>query len=203
MSVIPERSRRRLVLLLEVLDAWQKPRITSREVGAMLGCKDSLVRHDFSFLDVGRGVSNGYDVRSLKDGVKKVLGLLPGVVDEAVERRVCVVGLGRLGSAFLDDGIFFGRGFKVVAGFDSSVNRLELMRSVFELYPASRIESVVPQHKIEYAILCCSEEESAKMAGRLVNAGIKGIVNFTNSVISVPRTVKVENVSPVMALLNM
>ena len=38
------------------------------------------------------------------------------------------------------------------------------------------------------------------MADRLVKAGIKGIVNYTNSVFSVPEGIKVQNVSPVVAL---
>ena len=38
------------------------------------------------------------------------------------------------------------------------------------------------------------------MVGRLVNAGIKGIVNYTRAVLKVPPSVKVENVSPVLAL---
>ena len=54
--------------------------------------------------------------------------------------------------------------------------------------------------KIEYAVLCCPENEVQKMADRLVNAGIKGIVNYTAAVFFVPEHVKVQNVAPAVAL---
>lgn len=156
------------------------------------------MRYDLSFLEVPAGAKNGYDVQSLKQGIRKALGS-----EGCIQKKCCVVGLGRLGAALLDDGIFEGSDFKICAGFDSSVNRVELLRSSFELYPASRIESVCQQQKIQYAFLCCPNEEVEKMVQRLVNAGIKGIVNYTPAVFPVPPTVKVQNVSPITALMNM
>ena len=150
------------------------------------------------------GVSNGYDVPFLKEEVKKILELGTdsslGGCEDINPKKICIVGLGRLGAALLDEEIFHKSGFEVCAGFDSSLNKVELMRSTFELYPASRIESVIPQQKIEYAILCCAENEAQKMADRLVKAGIKGIVNYTRAVVRIPTEVKIENVSPVLAL---
>lgn len=156
------------------------------------------MRYDLSFLEVPAGAKNGYDVQSLKQGIRQALGS-----EGCIQKKCCVVGLGRLGAALLDDGIFEGSDFKICAGFDSSVNRVELLRSSFELYPASRIESVCQQQKIQYAFLCCPNAEVEKMVQRLVNAGIKGIVNYTTAVFPVPPTVKVQNVSPVTALMNM
>lgn len=193
---IPKSTRKRLTLLLQLLEATEKKRITSLEISSALGCKDTLIRWDFRFIEQERGVKNGYDVEKLIQSIKSALS----VQDESAEKKICIVGLGRIGAALLDDAIFEKSGFKVCAGFDSNVNRVELLRSTFELYPASRIEQVVPQLKIEYAFLCCGEKESQKMTDRLVSAGIKGIVNYTRSVVKVPETVKVQNISPVLAL---
>ena len=208
MSKLPKPTRQRLLLLLELLERWEKNKITSVEIASLLGCKDTLVRYDFRFVDVPAGVSNGYSRDELKSAVQAGLGvgLGEGTSEEgSVQGRfklknVCIVGLGRIGAALLDDGIFDKSGFKVCAGFDSNVNRVELLRSSFELYPASRIESVLKVLSIEYAFLCCGESEAQKMADRLVVAGIKGIVNYTRTVVKVPENVKVQNVSPVMAL---
>ena len=196
MSSLPEQTRKRLLLLREFLETFQKAKITSKEISEFLGCKDTLVRWDFRFLELERGVKNGYEVQKLLQSIKKALL----IQDEAAAKKICIVGLGRLGAALLDDAIFEKSGFKVCAGFDSSLNRVELLRSTFELYPASRIETVLPQQKIDYAVLCCQESEAEKMVSRLVNAGVKGIVNYTRAVLKVPAGVKVENVSPVLAL---
>lgn len=197
-KTLPKATKSRLVLLLGMLENWKKNRVSSIEISTLLSCKDSLVRYDLSFLEVPAGAKNGYDVQSLKQGIRQALGS-----EGCIQKKCCVVGLGRLGAALLDDGIFEGSDFKICAGFDSSVNRVEMLRSTFELFPANRIESVCQQQKIQYAFLCCPNAEVEKMVQRLVNAGIKGIVNYTTAVFPVPPTVKVQNVSPITALMNM
>ena len=113
------------------------------------------------------------------------------------------MGLSKFGEALLDEKIFSGSGFKIEAGFDSSANRVDLFRSAFELYPATKIEQICIQKKIEYAFLCCNDSESEKMVQRLIKSGIKGIVNYTNSVFFVPDEIKIVHVSPVFALKNL
>ena len=198
MKTLPSATRKRLVLLIELLQKWKKVRITSIELSQILGCKDSLIRSDFRFIKTAKGAKNGYDVQVLKSSISEIL-----CSEFPSERNCCVVGLGRLGAALLDNSIFEGSGFKICAGFDSSVNRVEMLRSTFELFPANRIETVCVQKKVQYAFLCCPDEEVEKMVQRLVNAGIKGIVNYTTAVFPVPPTVKVQNVSPITALMNM
>ena len=178
---IPVSTKKRMVLLLSLLEKWKRNHITSKEIAVLLGVKDSLVRYDFAFLKFP----------SDHRGEEESFG---------TEKRICIVGLGRLGAALLDNSFFEGSGFKVCAGFDSSLNRVELIRSTFELFPASRIENVCAAKKIEYAVLCCEENEVQKMADRLVKAGIKGIVNYTKAVFVVPDCVKVQNISPAVAL---
>lgn len=199
---LSESTKKRLLLLLNFLKICEKKRVTSKEIAFLLGVKDSLVRYDFVQAELPaehRGFRNGYDVNVLAEDIKSALGLF-GDDGSARKKRVCVVGLGRLGAAFLDNEFFEKSGFEVCAGFDSNLNRVELLRSTFELFPASRIETVCPLKKIEYAVLCCAESEIQKMADRLVKAGIKGLVNYTNAVFSVPDGIKVQNVSPVIAL---
>ncbi len=200
---IPVSTKKRMILLLNLLKKWQKTRITSREIAALLGVKDSLVRYDFAFLEFPadhRGFRNGYEISVLEKDIRLSLLKYEDNLAGDVEKRICIVGLGRLGAALLDDSFFDESGFRVCAGFDSSLNRVELIRSTFELFPASRIESVCSAKKIEYALLCCEENEVQKMADRLVKAGIKGIVNYTRAVFTVPDCVRVQNISPAVAL---
>ncbi len=200
---IPVSTKKRMVLLLNLLKKWQRPRITSKEIAALLGVKDSLVRCDFAFLEFPaehRGFRNGYEISILEKDIQSSLLKYEDKGSAGLEKRICIVGLGRLGAALLDDSFFEESGFKVCAGFDSSLNRVELIRSTFELFPASRIESVCAAKKIEYAVLCCPENEVQKMADRLVKAGVKGIVNYTRAVFAVPDCVNVQNISPAVAL---
>ena len=102
-----------------------------------------------------------------------------------------------------ENSIFYDTPFNVMAGFDANVNRTEILSASFPLYPASKMGVVIPQEKIEYAILTVSNESAQNMTERLCSCGIKGIVNYTSERLIVPKNVAVENVSPVIAMNNL
>ncbi len=184
---LPKVTRRRLIELESVLKAWQKTKITSADISALTGWKDSLIRHDFWLAGLGGdGVSNGYVTANLLEAVRKAN-------TESV--NVCIAGLGRLGAALLDEALFDGSGFIIKAGFDSNVNRVEILRSTFPLYPAADMSWVIKQERITKAILAVADKDAQSMCDRLVKAGITGIVNMTNSILRVPENVKLENLS--------
>ena len=189
---LPKATRRRLIELESVLKAWQKTKITSADISALTGWKDSLIRHDFWLAGLGGdGVSNGYVTADLLEAVRKAN-------TETV--NVCIAGLGRLGAALLDETLFEGSGFVIKAGFDSNVNRVEILRSTFPLYPAGDMNWVIKQEHITKAILAVADKDAQAMCDRLVKAGISGIVNMTGRILKVPERIKTENVSVITAL---
>jgi len=199
MGTISEPSKRRLVLLAQLLLQQKVSRITSAAINQLTGWSDSLIRHDIASTGFKGGVSNGYDVHELYEALCTALHI------NSTDKRLkcCIVGLGRLGAALLDDCIFSGSEYEIAAGFDPSVNRTEILRSTFPLYPASRLETVVSAEHIEYAVLAVADKDAQQIAGRLAKCGIRGIVNYTDVVLTVPDGVAVENVSPVTALKNL
>ena len=186
---LPKVTRRRLIELESVLAAWQKAKITSAEISALTGWKDSLIRHDLWLLGYNKGISNGY----LKDDLQEAISLALGF--ESKEVNCCIVGLNRLGAALLDDATTEGSVFKIKAGFDSNVNRVEILRSTFPLYPATEMNWVIKKENIRLAILTVTAKDAQAMCDRLVKAGVTGIVNMTNSFLRVPENVNVENLS--------
>lgn len=189
---LPKATRRRLIELESVLKAWQKTKITSADISALTGWKDSLIRHDFWLAGLGGdGVSNGYVTANLLEAVQKANTELV---------NVCIAGLGRLGAALLDETLFEGSGFVIKAGFDSNVNRVEILRSTFPLYPAGDMNWVIKQEHITKAILAVADKDAQLMCDRLIKAGISGIVNMTGRILKVPEGIKTENVSVITAL---
>ena len=191
---IPEATRKRLLLLLNLLGVWPKDKITSVDISEQTGWKDSLIRHDLWLLWYNKGVSNGYQTVDLRDAINQALGL------EAQTKNCCIVGLGRLGAALLDEKLTQGSSFVIKAGFDSSLNRVEILRSSFPLYPANQMNWIKKQEGITLAVLTVEDKEAQTMTDRLVAAGVLGIVNMTRTVLKVPPSVKVENASIVNAL---
>ena len=192
--VLPEVTRKRMLILQNLLQGWQSEKITSMQISEITGWKDSLIRHDLWLLGYNKGISNGY----LKDDLQEAISLALGFESEEV--NCCIAGLNRLGAALLDDATTEGSVFKIKAGFDSNVNRVEILRSTFPLYPATEMSWVIKQEKITLAILTVADKDAQSMCDRLVKAGITGIVNMTRAVLKVPAGVKIENVSILNAL---
>ena len=191
---IPEVTRKRMLILQNLLQGWQNEKITSVQISEITGWKDSLIRHDLWLLGYNKGVSNGY----LKDDLQEAISLALGFESEQI--NCCIAGLNRLGAALLDEATTEGSVFKIKAGFDSNVNRVEVLRSTFPLYPATEMNWVIKQEKITLAILTVADKDAQSMCDRLVKAGITGIVNMTRAVLKVPDGVKIENVSILNAL---
>lgn len=209
MAKISEPSRKRLVELTQILTALEADkteRVTSSRLESLTGWTSASIRKDISAIDYAGGVSNGYGVSELLDAICGALGIARDEKDSrlrGIEHRCCIVGLGKLGAALLENSIFFDTAFRFMAGFDANVNRTEILSASFPLYPASRMNVIIPQEKIEYAILTVPDASAQSMAERLVSCGIKGIVNYTGTKLILPQNIAVENVSPVTAMNNL
>ena len=221
---LPATTRKRLVQLEELLKSWSGEKITSAKICELTGWKDSLVRHDLWLIKqtantvvepvetlydgesvknraerVGLGLSTNFP-RGWKNGYKTsdLLKMIRSALHSEVQgetQNVCIAGLGRLGAALLDENLFGGSQFAIKAGFDSNVNRVEILRSTFPLYPAAEMNWVIKQEKITLAILAVADKDAQTMCDRLVKAGITGIVNMTRMVLNVPEGIKIENLS--------
>jgi redox-sensing transcriptional repressor len=199
-GVIPKPTKKRLIQLLTLLESYKETKITSLKIQSLTGWKDSLIRHDLWLIGFNNGVSNGYFVSEL---IKKISLALGFENSPTIKRKCCIVGLGRIGAALLDANFFAKTDFTISAGFDSNVNRVEILRSTFPLYPANQIEFVVKKEQIEFAILATDDKDANTSVQRLINCGIKGIVNMTNVVLAVPKNIKVINLSVVNSLMEL
>lgn len=223
---LPKPTKKRFIQLLAILQKWPDKKITSVAISEASGWKSSLIRHDLWLLGFKKGVSNGYYIEELEQVIKSALNISfkkdtfmlskkesnvaytsdssTAVVGsgsaEGIFKKVCIAGLGRLGASLLDQNLFDNSVFEICAGFDSNVNRVEILRSSFPLYPASEMDFVIKREKISFAILTVADKDAQTMANRLIKAGISGIVNMTNVLLKVPQNVKVENLSIITAL---
>jgi redox-sensing transcriptional repressor len=174
MAHIPEPAKERLLYLMRLLEkngAESPIRITSAEVEQLTGWSSNTIRKDISCLGgfEGNAVGNndGYDPCQLVPVIRKALGL-------EGTHRCCVVGLGRLGSAYLNFAGFGDSGeFELAAGFDTNVNRVEILKSPVPLYPAYKMGEVITRFGIEMDLLCVPGDAAQGAAEKLAAAGIR------------------------------
>lgn len=200
MKKISQASKKRLVTLARILTQQEKKRLTSGEISALTGWSEATIRRDIFNLEISHGFSNGYDVQVLKNAICQSFNIDSS---DSVKHRCCIVGLGKLGEALLEASLFKGSAFEIVAGFDTNYNRIEIMKSDIPLFATLDLESKIHSLKIEYAILALPDEKAQFMADRLVKCGIRGILNYTNTILSLPEEVKVENAGSSLLLTQM
>lgn len=176
-NAIPEPAGERFIRILRILEGGDQDRAyTSAELEALTGWSSQTIRKDISCLNMAKpeaasGSSAGYDPRRLVSRIREALGL-----DR--RRKICVVGLGRLGSAYLNlDAASLGE-FELAAGFDSNTNRVEILTSSVPLYPSYKMGEVIGRLGIEIALLCVPAPAAGSAAEKLAAAGIRGILNF-------------------------
>lgn len=195
---IPKPTAERLSQLARLLEQQgnRVAPISSAEIEQLTGWPSNTIRKDISTLDTNGVIStnSGYDPEKLANAINKALGF----TEEA--QKCCIIGLGRIGSAFLEYSGFEGSSFILCAGFDSNVNRIEILKAAFPLYPTFKMKEIIPRLGIRHAILCVPQSQAQTTTDKIVEYGIKGIVNFTPSILSAPSGVEIENVSIIDAL---
>ena len=156
-------------------------------MGAIVDVSPAVVRRDLSALGtIGRrGV--GYDIAKLVDRIGCVLG-------SGVQWNVVLVGVGSLGDALLRYRGFERLGFRLSAAFDSDLSRTGTSIGGIEIADVASLESTLTRAPAELAIVAVPAEHAAGIAARLVECGVKGILNFAPSTLRLPRDIAVVNV---------
>jgi redox-sensing transcriptional repressor len=170
----------RLSILYSILEDFEKSKktlVSSAELGRLMNIQPHTIRKDINFLGQAGGEA-GYNVSILKNIIKQSLGF-------DVPRNACIVGLGRLGSAIMNFSGFLGSNIKIAAGFDSSINRIETFVCDIPLFPAYEIPEIVKSKNIELGVIAVPPTSAQMTADRLIDGGVKGIINFA------PVTIKV------------
>ena len=187
---IPRATIQRLATYLQVLEAMHKEGvqvISSEPLSRACDVNASQVRKDLAYFgEFGvRGV--GYYVSYLLEAIKVCL-------HANREWRAALVGVGNLGRALLNHREFRRRGFTIVAAFDCDTFKIGETAYGLEVYCTKTLMERVPELNIEIGIITTPPERAQRAASQLVEAGIKGILNYSAARISVPDTVFVEYV---------
>jgi redox-sensing transcriptional repressor len=116
---------------------------------------------------------------------------------------VALVGVGRLGRAVLSYPGFAPEGFHVVAAFDA--NRRVVGKTVgnLKVQPVEELDETVVSRGIGIGIVAVPSAHAQGVIDRLVEAGVRAVLNYAPVATQAPEGVKVRNVDPVLALQTM
>jgi len=192
---IPDEAVRRLPIYLRGLlfSAEQgQENISSTKLADFLGVNSWQIRKDFSYFGAFGTPGVGYKIETLVKQIKKILKL-------DIVHKAALVGVGNLGSVVLAYPGFAVYGFEIAAVFDSDPGKIGKKVNNVTIEDVSNL-GTLRRRKIDLGIITVPRDAAQQTADRLVEAGVKGILNFSPCYITVPRKVKVITIDIAMDL---
>ncbi|MDP6438068.1 MAG: redox-sensing transcriptional repressor Rex [Candidatus Brocadiia bacterium] len=146
------------------------------------------IRRDLAWFGQLGTRGKGYDIRGLRETLDGILGV------DAV-RRVALVGVGNLGSALLGYTGFRTRNFRIVAAFDTDMRKVgRTSPDGVRVHSMGELPAVVAEERVEIAILAVPVPAAQSALDAVVDAGIRGVLNFAPTHLQPPPEVRVSTV---------
>lgn len=179
---IPEATVARLPVYQRILHELVRGRVatvSSEQLADLARVNASKVRKDLSFLGSFGTRGSGYDTEFLLAHIDRELG-----VD--ADWPVVIVGLGNLGRALAHSPGFNSRGFRVSALFDVAPALVGTRIGDVEVRHADEFESCLASQPPAIGVVATPAPIAQEIADRMVAVGIRSVLNFAPTVISVP-----------------
>ena len=162
---------------------------SSQELGEHVGISAAQIRKDISqFGDFGKQ-GTGYSIAYLLDKLREILK-----VDRIWD--VALVGAGDMGHALANYQGFENRGFRIAMIFDADGAKVGEKIGEFVMEDAEKIAEKIKSAGIKIAMLTVPASAAQSVADKLIQAGVRAILNYAPISLAVPNNVKVQYIDP-------
>ncbi|MFW5873678.1 MAG: redox-sensing transcriptional repressor Rex [Bacillota bacterium] len=156
--------------------------ISSEKLSKIMGFSSSLIRRDLSHFGSFGKKSYGYDINCLFETISKILGF-------SKNKRMIIIGAGFLGRALANNKSYQERGYELIGLFDKDPAIIGLEFNGLKVMDIEFVPGFIKQHNVKIAALAVPSEEAQKVADLLIDAGIEGLWDFTETPISTPENI--------------
>lgn len=187
-SRIPKATAKRLPLyyrFLTNLNHQGVSRVSSKELSKAVKVDSATIRRDFSYFGALGKKGYGYNVEYL-------LGFFRKTLDQDELTEVALIGVGNLGTAFLNYNFVRNNNTKIVVAFDADPEKVGEKIGGVPIHSIEQLEDKLGN--VDIAILTVPVAEAQQITDRLVKKGVSGILNFTPARITVPNEVRVHHI---------
>ena len=158
--------------VLQKLKSLGFVKVFSNNLGDAVGVTPAVVRKDFSQINIPGNKRGGYNVDTLIDHIINVLGK-----DE--RQDIIVVGYGNIGRALLHYRDFQHEGINVAACFDIRPDLIDREAEI-PVLPMDELKAFVDERDVQVAALAVPDTAATEVFDTLIEAGIRGVLNFTS-----------------------
>lgn len=187
---IPEKTVERLVLyrhLLRDVLASGRETLYSHELAALAHNTPAQVRRDMMII--------GYSGKSRKGyGASELIKCIGQILDESTETKIALVGIGNLGRAILSYFSTRQGALSVAAAFDSDETRTDRVIAGCRCFNVKDFKDKVKELGITVGVITVPAKYAQPTANMMIEAGIKGILNFAPAPVQVPEGVFCESI---------
>ena len=160
--------------------------VYSYNLGMDAGVSPEQVRKDFSKFGIRGRKKGGYNINELLLTISEIFRK-----DEL--QKVIVVGIGNIGNAILQYKWFQRNMIQIVAAFDIDPVKYRKKQAI-PVYPLDKLPKIAGELDIKTAILAVPDRVAQEVANLLIEAGIKGILSFSPTVLKVPPHITVNTI---------
>lgn len=187
---VPRATAKRLAIYhryLRFLHDAGKRRISSTELSEAVKVDSATIRRDFSYFGALGKRGYGYDVEYL-------LQFFSQTLNQDRLTNVALIGVGKLGQALLNYNFHQSNNVRISAAFDVNKDIVGTIQTGVPVYSMDEMVEQLKVQQIQVAILTVPQDVAQETADRLVEANVRGILNFTPIRLDVPEAVRVQNV---------
>ena len=179
----------RLILYKKLLKEFQSEsvrNIFSHNLAEQASLNPAQIRRDLMLVGYEGSTVSGYNVNDLLLYIEKFL--YPDRM-----QNVGLIGLGNLGKSILD--YCYGRHpfIAINAIFEKDPNIINRIICGTRCYNIDDLETIIKKNSIKIAIIAISSTVTETIAKRLIESGVKSIINYSNARLSFPAEIYVEN----------
>ncbi|HGZ9644310.1 TPA: redox-sensing transcriptional repressor Rex [Staphylococcus aureus] len=187
---IPRATLKRLPLYYRFVSSLKSKgidRVNSKAISAALQIDSATIRRDFSYFGELGKKGYGYNIDSLLDFFKSELS-------ESDMIKIAIVGVGNLGKALLTYNFSIHDDMTITEAFDVKEDVIGQKIGNVIVKDNDELITTLKKEEIDVVILTTPERVAQKVADELVQAGVKGILNFTPGRINTPSDVQVHQI---------
>jgi redox-sensing transcriptional repressor len=187
---IPQATAKRLPLyyrFLKNLHSSGKQRVSSAELSEAVKVDSATIRRDFSYFGALGKKGYGYNVNYLLTFFRKTL-------DQDELTKVALIGVGNLGTAFLNYNFLKNNNTKIEIAFDVDESKVGTFIGDVMVYHMDDVEAKIIESDVQVAILTVPAPVAQNITDKLVKANVKGILNFTPARLNVPSSIRVHHI---------
>lgn len=185
---IPQATARRLPLyyrFLTNLHQQGKTRVSSKELSDAVKVDSATIRRDFSYFGALGKKGYGYNVDYLLEFFKKTLA-------QDTVTDVALIGVGNLGTALMNYNFLRNNNTKIAMAFDRSKSKAGTYIGEVPIYHIDELEERLSE--VDVAILTVPAAVAQEITNRLVEKGVKGILNFTPARLTIPDDIRIHHI---------